>query len=250
MRLLLLIFFCAIAVPGWSQPVDLLVIAADDASLQPLLRRLEHGQQETHAAWSFWSGQLSGRSVVLVRSEGDPLNAVAATTLAIGRHRPRLILSYGSARAHDPGLHAGDLVVSEKFAAFDGIESRRREVGEGSVAGEWSVLPHLFLNPEGREEEMRFFPADPRALALARTLPNPGGRVLTGVLGSAGQHNREADRLAWLRARWGTSCEDGESAFIAGCALALGVPVVGLRVIEGRPDQAAAVAAEFVEGWR
>ncbi len=39
--------------------------------------------------------------MVLTRTEGDPLNAVAATTLAVRRYSPKLVVTYGTARAHD-----------------------------------------------------------------------------------------------------------------------------------------------------
>jgi adenosylhomocysteine nucleosidase len=69
-------------------------------------------------------------------------------------------------------------------------------------------------------------------------------------LGSAGQVNRESDRIGWIRAQWGTSCEDGESAHVAGCAQLLGVPVVGWRVIDGADGEAAALVVPFLEALK
>ena len=250
MRLTLFPLLFGLGLVASAQPVDVLLLGADDASLQPLLAKMERPQLEKHATWSFWSGKLAGRSVVLARTEGDPLNAVAVTTLGCHLHPPHLIVSFGVARAHDPALRAGDIVVSEGFAAFDGVQTWRREQGEGSDAIEWRVLPHLFLTPDGTEKVEKTFPADRTAVRLGLLLHNPKGRVVGGIFGSANQINQEIDRIAWLRSHWGTSCEDGESAHIAGCALALGIPVVGLRVIEGQPDQAAAAACEFLEAGR
>lgn len=87
-------------------------------------------------------------------------------------------------------------------------------------------------------------------MIIAKAWSLPPGRVVVGVLGSAGQINREADRLAWLHAQWGTSCEDGESAHVAGCAQLLGVPVFGLRVIDGAEGEAAGLAVKFLEEWK
>src|SRR5215216_4566209 len=91
-----------------AERVDVLLAAANDAELQPLLAKLQDSHQESKAAWQFWSGTLMGKQVVVTRTEGDPLNAVAATTLAIRRYAPKLIVTFGSARAHDPLLRAGD----------------------------------------------------------------------------------------------------------------------------------------------
>jgi hypothetical protein len=74
--------------------------------------------------------------------------------------------------------------------------------------------------------------------------------LVAGVVVSAPQINREADRIAYLHQLWKTSTEDTESAHVAGCASLLGVPVVGLRVIDGTPGEAAALAIQFLEGWK
>jgi len=232
-----------------AETVDVLLVATEP-ELQPVLAKLSAVRTETHAAWKFWLGTLSGRKVVLTRTEGDPLNAVAATTLGIRHYSPRLVLTVGAARAHDPALRAGDVVVSEKFAAFDGLESPVVPLDGGSAPLTWSKLPHAMATVGEKETPALFFPADAAALATAGNLAAPRGRLRVGVLGSASQVNREADRIAWLHAEWGTSCEDGESAHIAGCAQLLGVSVLGIRVIDGTEGEAAGVALNFLEEWK
>jgi len=242
-------FFLALAVAVLRADPTEVLLAATEAELRPLLAQLAAGRSETHAAWKFWLGTLRGRPVVLTRTEGDPLNAVAATTLAIRHYAPRLVLTVGSARAHDPMLRPGDVVVSEKFAAFDGLVSPVLPLGGGSAPLAWEKLPHSLATVGENETPTQFFPADARALVVAKSLSAPPGRVVVGVLGSSSQINREADRVAWLHAQWGTACEDGESAHIAGCAQLLGVPVFGLRVIDGAEGDAAGIALRFLEAW-
>ncbi len=243
-------FFLVLAVAVLRADATEVLLVATEGELRPLLAQLGAGRSETHAAWKFWRGTLRGREVVLTRTEGDPLNAVAATTLAIRHFAPRLVLTFGSARAHDPTLRPGDVVVSEKFAAFDGLVSPVAPLGGGSAPLTWEKLPHALATVGENETPTPFFPADPRALIIAKAWSLPPGRVVVGVLGSAGQINREADRLAWLHAQWGTSCEDGESAHVAGCAQLLGVPVFGLRVIDGAEGEAAGLAVKFLEEWK
>jgi adenosylhomocysteine nucleosidase len=233
-----------------AEKADVLLAAASDAELKPLLARMPDAHMEKRAAWTFWLGTLAGRKIVLTRTEGDPLNAVAAAALAIRRYSPRLVVTFGPARAHDPALHAGDVVVSEKFAAFDGMVSPVAPPGGGSDALKWQPLPHLLMAPGEKEVPEMTFPADAAAAALVRSLRPAHGRMVPGVLGSANQVNREADRIAWLHTTWGTSCEDGESAHIAGCAQLLGVPVVGWRVIDGAEGDAAALVVPFLEAWK
>jgi len=230
-----------------AEQVDALLAAASDAELQPLLAKLRDSHQESRAAWQFWIGTLGGKQVVATRTEGDPLNAVAATTLAIRLYAPKLIITFGSARAHDPLLRAGDLVLSGKFAAFDGIISSVVPLDGGSDSLSWQRLPHPLATLGEKETPEYFFPADVKALEVAKTLMTPRGKVVVGVLGSSAQTNREADRIAWIHAHWNTSCEDGESAHIAGCARLMGVPVIGLRVIDGTEGEAASRVMDFLE---
>jgi adenosylhomocysteine nucleosidase len=225
----------------------IVIAAATDAELVPLRSHLADVRTETTAAWQFWVGSLGGRTVVLTRTEGDPLNAVAATTLAIQHHHPALVIAIGSAQALVPDLHPGDVVVSEKFAAMDGMISPVTGIGGGTHPLQWHLLPHLPMHPGEQEMPALSFPADAAAVAVAQHLSSPCGRVVVAVLGSSGQTNREADRIAWLREKWGASCADGESAPIAGCAQLLGVPALGLRVIDGKPGEAAGVALQFLE---
>lgn len=226
---------------------DFLLAAADDATLQPLIAKLTNAHTETRASWTFWLGTLHGKSVVLTRTEGDPLNAVAAATLAIRRYTPKLVVSYGAARAHDPALKPGDAVVSGDFAAFDGMVSPVTAMHGGTHPLTWERLPHATIQGHEVEKYVLTFPADSAALAVAKKLSGPNSPVAVGRLGSANQVNREADRIAWIRTTWGTSCEDGESAHLAGAAELLGVPIIGLRIIDGTPEQAAELALKFME---
>jgi len=245
------ILFCTLLLAiGRAEPVDVLLAAASDAELRPLLARLGTPQAEAIAVWQFWHGTIAGRHVVVARTEGDPLNAVAAVTLGIRHFGPRLVLTFGTARAHDPALRPGDVVASERFSAFDGMETAVAAVGKGSAPLAWDRLPHALATAGEREVPAPFFPADAGALGVALHLALPPGRVVAGVLGSASQVNREADRIAWLHEKWGTSCEDGESAHIAGCAQLLGVPAFGVRVIDGKEGDAAAVVLKFLEAWQ
>jgi adenosylhomocysteine nucleosidase len=123
-------------------------------------------------------------------------------------------------------------------------------LGGGSASLTWEKLPHPLATAGEKETPVLFFPADPGALAVAKLLSAPRGKVVVGVLGSASQVNREAERIVWLHAQWGTSCEDGASAHIAGCAQLLGVPVLGLRVIDGAQGEAAGLALRFLEAWK
>jgi len=66
---------------------------------------------------------------------------------------------------------------------------------------------------------------------VALATPNPRGRVVAGVIGSAFEFNREIDRLAWIRKTYGAASEDMESAFAAGVAAGFGTRFLAIRII-------------------
>jgi adenosylhomocysteine nucleosidase len=230
--------------------VDALLVGATDGELKPVLAALSGSSEQKLVSWTFWSGTLAGHSVVVVRAEGDPLNAVAATTLGLRHFSPRLVVVFGTARAHDPVLAAGDLVVARGFAAFDGMVSHVTPEDGGSDPTKWIALPHLLMSPGEKAVPQMQFPADDTAFAIASHLHPVRGHVVVGVMGSANQVNREADRIAHLHALWGTSTEDFESAHVAGCARLFGVPVAGWCVVDGTEGEAGALVKPFLEAWK
>jgi adenosylhomocysteine nucleosidase len=231
-----------------SGPVDVLLVA-DSAALQPLVDKLAQPEKEEFGAWTIWRGSLAGKTVALARSEGDSVNAVAATTFAMRRCPPRLIVTFGSARAFDEALRPGDIVIAERFTAMDGMVSDIVPIGGGSRPLQWKPLPHALMTAGEKEVYVDSFPADAAALNIALNLPEKH-RVARGILGSTPQINREADRIAQLRALWHASTEDGESAFIAGCAALFACPVTGFRIVDGSPEDAASFALKFLEALR
>lgn len=240
---------------GQVDKTDLLLLAADDATLQPIVSRLANPRTEKRGAWSIARGELAGKQVAVARTEGDPLNAVAVTTLAIRLHSPRLIVIFGTARPQDPALKPGDIVVSERFVTTDGMISPPLGLEGGSDALKWNKRAIPFPKTDDSEGPIESFAADASAsgVALKLSAGSQASRVLGGTLGSTPQVNREADRIAYLRQTWGTSTEDNESGHVAGCAMMFGVPVVGFRVIEGAPNAtgvAGSFALRFVEAWK
>lgn len=214
-----------------EDPVEIVVQGALDSELQPLLAALEGKEQIQIAAWTFWRGKIGGRRIVVSRTEVGPINAVAATTIAILNFRPRLIINQGTAGANDPELKVFDIVVGESTVDYGAVMSQHADAGQGVKQERWAPLYHK-LRLEGRERiQFKSFPGDPDALQTAMETPYKRGRVVKGVIGSAFEFNREIDRLLWVRKTFGTSSEDMESAFSAGAALGFKTRFLAIRVL-------------------
>jgi adenosylhomocysteine nucleosidase len=210
---------------------DIVVQGAVDTELQPLLGALEGRELIQIAAWTFWRGRIAGKSVVVSRTEVGPVNASAATTLAIVNFRPRLIINQGTAGAADPSLKVFDIVVGEATVDYGAFRSAPAGAGAGVDLSRWAPMPHrLRLDGKDRVAFDRFA-GDPAAAAAALDMPNPRGRVVKGVIGSAFEFNREVDRLVWMNKTYGVVSEDMESAFAAGTAAGFKTPFVAIRII-------------------
>ena len=214
-----------------AQAVDVVVQGAVDSEVDPLVKALTGATRIQIASWTFWRGRLGGRDVVVSRTEVGPINAVAATTLAIMTYHPKLIINQGTAGAADPDLRVFDLIVGEATVDYGAFRTPHVDAGGGSNQGNWTPLPHR-LRFEGDERvALPVFPGDPDVLRAALAQPYAHGRVLKGIIGSAFQFNQEVDRLDWIRRTYGAVSEDMESAYAAGTALGFHTPFLAIRII-------------------
>jgi adenosylhomocysteine nucleosidase len=238
----------AAAPPPVHAAVDIVVQGAVDSELQPLLAALEGREQIQIAAWTFWRGHMGGKNVVVSRTEVGPMNAATATTLAIVNFHPRLIINQGTAGAADPELKVFDIVVGEASVDYGAFRSTHADAGAGVDLARWSPMPHR-IRLDGKERvEFKNFPGDAQAIEAALAMPNPRGRVVKGVIGSAFEFNREVDRLVWMRRTYGVASEDMESAFAAGTAAGFKTPFLAIRIISDSEFHAPdfqAIAGEY-----
>jgi adenosylhomocysteine nucleosidase len=208
-----------------------MVQGAVDGEIQPLLAALSGKAEVRIHAWTYWTGTIAGRKVVVARTGVGPINAVASTTLGVERFKPNAIINQGTAGAHNPELKLWDIVVGERTLDYSGWKSEHGDEGTGIRPDRWR--PHAFTlhEPGGNVAQYNWFSGDRALIEAAMRLKNPRGRVKRGVIGSAFQFNREIDMLKALRGVFGTDTEDMESAYAAGAALALSTPLVAIRMI-------------------
>ncbi|HEX8072073.1 MAG TPA: 5'-methylthioadenosine/S-adenosylhomocysteine nucleosidase [Pyrinomonadaceae bacterium] len=227
---LLLLFVCA--APAAAAPrYDLLVQGAVDSELQPLLAALEGKREVQLDAWTFWTGRIAGRRVVISRTEVGPLNAGAATAVGIRYFRPRAVINQGTAGGHNRALRLWDIIVGERTTDFSGLSQTHGDEGAGVRLERWGPLYNR-LRLDGRERvEFKSFAGDPALVQAALRVPYGRGRVAAGNVGSAFRFSRELDLIDWVRHTYGTDSEDMESAYAGGVAIGMHVPFVAVRII-------------------
>lgn len=211
---------------------DILVQGAEMSELGPLLDALEGRRETSVASWYFWEGTIAGKRVVVSLTEVGPMNVSVATTLAVERWKPRVILNQGTSGAHDPRLQVHDIVLGVRNVEFGAFKMGPARRGEGvSLERIQPTTTKLRLGSVDNRVPFREFPGSMDIAEQALKLRYEHGRVLTGVVGSAHQWNREIDRLEWLRQTYGTDTEDMESAYAAAVAYAFRIPFLSIRVV-------------------
>ncbi len=232
--------------------MDVLIQGAADSEVTPFVASLSGPTRVQLAAWTFWRGRLGDKRVVISRTGVGPINAAAATTLAIMTFHPRLIINQGTAGATGPDLRVFDIITGEATVDYGGFSTPHAEAGAGSDPSSWMRMMHR-LRFEGDEDmPLPVFPGDPDVLALALQQSYEHGRVLKGVIGSAFEFNREVDRLSWIRHNYDAVSEDMESAFAAGAALGFNTPFLAIRIISDSDFYAPGVhpdAAQYCAGF-
>src|SRR2546421_559927 len=130
LSVLLLLTLCTQATAA-ARRYDLLVQGALDSELQPLLSALEDKRLVQIDAWTFWTGRIAGKRVVISRTEVGPLNAASATALGISYFHPLAVINQGTAGGHNRELRLWDIVVGERTTDFSGLETKHGDNGTG-----------------------------------------------------------------------------------------------------------------------
>ena len=137
------------------------------------------GEAKTHEVngVEFATGTLAGRNVVLFLSGVGMVNAAMTTQLALDRFDIAGIVVSGIAGGVDPGLHIGDVVVSERWGRYLDAVFARESDGKFQPPA-WMKTPYpnfgmifpidVGVRRSGSGMEQRFwFDADPGMLAAA-----------------------------------------------------------------------------------
>jgi adenosylhomocysteine nucleosidase len=210
---------------------DVMVQGALDVELQPLLTALEGRKIVQLDAWTFWTGRIGNKNVVVSRTEVGPLNATAATAIGIRYFQPRILINQGTAGGHNRALKLWDIVVGERTIDFSGVRQDHGDNGSGIHVVRWQPMYNR-LRIDGRNQvTFESFPGDEDLVKAALGIPYARGHVIAGNIGSAFHYSRELDYIDWVRRVYKTDSEDMESAFAAGVATAMHVRFVAVRII-------------------
>ena len=108
------------------------IIGAMEQEVAILLKHMENKVAEQHGPCTIYTGNLSGKNVVLVQSGVGKTAAAMSTTMLLDNHKPDLILNTGSAGGFAADLEVGDLVISNEVRHHDvDLTAFGFEIGQG-----------------------------------------------------------------------------------------------------------------------
>lgn len=159
------------------------IISAFEPELTTLLKNVERKRGYRVNGVEFTTGKLRGKPVVLFLSGISMVNAAMNTQLVLDRFNVSHIVFSGIAGGVNPTLNIGDVVVAERWGQYLEILAAREEAPGKYAPPSWMqgapfanygmMFPqNVGVRSRGRtgQEKKFWFEADPKLLALARTL--------------------------------------------------------------------------------
>lgn len=201
------------------------IICAMNKEANSLKEKMTDVNIESHASMDYYSGKLSGKNVVVVRSGTGKVNAAVAAEILAGIFKVDAIINTGIAGSLNKDINIGDVVLST-----DAIEHDIDQTTFGFKKG---------INPDQPES---IYTADPELRKIAKeacekACPYIGvfeGRVLSGD-----QFISDPEIKDEMVELFGGLCVEMEGAAIAHTAWLNQIPYLVIRAISDKADDSA-----------
>ena len=206
------------------------ILGALKSETELLISSLTEAEEIRVGDYRFFKGKISGKPAVVCRCLVGMVYSAAAVMLGAERFSPGTVINCGTAGAHDPALHQGDIVLGQDIINAGRYNTPHREKGEGSDCMAWE-FPKEECFEEGGNLDTYSTHSDERLLSAAETVEYSGGRVKRGTVLSSDAWNREIDRILFFNKALSSDCEDMESFAAAKICEQLAIPCLSVRII-------------------
>lgn len=213
-----------------TEDKPILLQGAMDIEIAYFLAKLKNKEKTVVNNFVFWQGDLPEGKVVISKTRIGTAMAAGATALGIHLYEPRLIISQGTSGAYSPHLGYNDIVLGEKF--FN---------GSAVLSGVDGVNSFLALeNMEKENDFARLFKTAPQYLSSNPTALKAAqkaaaryrdGKVITGVIASFDQWNKDVKKIRSFTEATEALCEEMETNGAGTIAINCGIPFLAVRVI-------------------
>ena len=200
-----------------------------DVELNYLKQKLEKTIVNKNKLCTFYEGEMYGNQVILCDAKVGLINAASATTLAIEKYNPEIIINQGCAGGIGKNVHKSDLVIGTECINITSVKTKYREEGQGFKVEDWDLINFI----AGEEDRLVPQKCSEKLLNLVKNIESSYryGKVHYGVIGSGDIWNKECDMLINLNQKYGIICEEMESIAVYTIANQYNIPVINIRVI-------------------
>lgn len=198
------------------------LIGAMDEEVAVIKEWMTDIQETSVAGCEFFSGQLDGKDVVLLKSGIGKVNAAVSTTLLMASFDPSIVINIGSAGGFDAELEVGDVIISEEVVHHDVDVT-----AFGYTLGQLPSMPATYR-------------ADPmlvdKALQAVAVVGQATAKV--GLIGTGDVFMCEPERVAKVRAAFPSlKAVEMEAAAVAQVCHKFSVPFVVVRSLSDVADK-------------
>ena len=95
------------------------ILGAMDEEVKLIKESLNHLQEVAYSHLAFFTGELHGHEIVLVKCGIGKVASAVATTMIIDKFGPDFVVNTGSAGGFDKELNIGDIVISDAVTHHD-----------------------------------------------------------------------------------------------------------------------------------
>ena len=159
----------------------IVIIAAMDVEFQILKSMLKNLKVSKINKYVFYEGTIENYPVVICNCLVMSINAAVATTIAIQKYDPLVIINEGTAGGHGLNIHKGDIVIGENCINILSTGTPVKKKGEGSNTLEWRLTNYI----AGEPNRLIYQQANQKLVNLAKSIDYLEGKVHVGTIGSA-----------------------------------------------------------------
>ena len=198
------------------------IIGAMDKEIEILKNAIKNREEHTFFGFTFYTGVLQGKEVVLLKSGIGKVNAAIGTTLVLEKFAPKCVINTGSAGGFDENLDVGDVVISTNVRYHDVDVTPF-----GYVPGQMAGMPESFVADELLREKAEKY------LDKLEGIQTVSGEIASGDVFMADPARVDAVRKTFPQLK----AVEMEAAAIAHTCYVANVPFIIFRSISDVPGK-------------
>lgn len=198
----------------------ILIQGAMETEISVFLENLSPHSMEKIGGYEFYFADYKGLQIIISLTQIGVINAAAATTIALLKFKPDIVINQGCAGSALEELKVGDILVGESSVYINNFRSEPRESGKGSNSLEWTP----------NEKRSYLIKASDWILDIAKEFED-SGECKFARLGTGDVFSRECDRINYMQDLFGHASEDMETVVSYKICEDFGVSHIGFRII-------------------